>query len=419
MRAQLLAKPALASAWIKGCTMAAALTALCVSTASAQYEVREWANFEDGSLPQDMITIGGGWQQRMQVTPVADVTTQPAAFKDEEVGTHVLRLDAAPNPGSAPTWQLGLAVGDVIDRSQLGPNGRALFQADFYVEENFYPSLAVMAMEPPEDMVNNHVDSIKGSFYRFGITKGDRVYFSQVTPGAATARVFEQDNALLKAIPAPGWHRFAIVCEGPDTIRCYVDGREAAFSPLKDDAMQKIMVGLLLADNEKSYRAYADNLSIQISDEAPALPASPYDKGWNQAAGSSSKAQAAGVSTAAPTAEVTNQLAANWLPPVQAWQKAQAEGKGLLLYFYAPGVDRVERVNQMLATDPGAKAYMANHVCARVDVNQLEGGSIAKKYNIFKVPTFLVFSSDASQAKRATPSATDNWASIEAQLAPL
>lgn len=399
--------------------MAAMLAVLAVSTASAQYEVREWANFEDGKLPDNMITIGGGWQQRMQVTPVTAATTQPAAFKNEEIGTHVLRLDAAPNPSIAPTWQLGLAVGEVVDRSQLGPNGRALFQADFYVEDDFYPSLAVMAMEPPKDMVNNHVDSIKGSFYRFGITKGDRVYFSQVTPGDATARVFEQDNNLLKAIPAPGWHRFAIVCEGAETIRCYVDGREASFSPLIDASMKEVMVGMLLADSEKSYTAYADNLSIQISDEAPALPASPYENGWSIPAGPSSKAQSAGVSTAVPTAEVTNQLAADWLPPVQAWQKAQAEKKGMLLYFFAPGVDRVEKVNQILASDPAAKAYMASHACARVDVNQLEGGSIAKKYNIFKVPTFLVISPDAQQFKKATPGANDTWSQIESQLAPL
>jgi hypothetical protein len=294
-----------------------------------------------------------------------------------------------------------------------------MFQADFFVEADRYPSLAVMAMEPPKDVINNHVDSIKGSFYRFGITKGDRVYFSQVKPGEATATVFEQDNNLLKAIPAPGWHRFAIVCEGADTIRCYVDGREAAFSPLKDNSMKEVMVGMLLADSEKSYTAFADNLSIQISDEAPALPASPYDEGWGKAAGSSSKAQTAGVMTAAPTAKVTTELAADWLPPVQAWQKAQSDKKGMLLYFYAPGVTRVETVNQLLASDPAAKAYMAKHACARVDVNQLEGGSIAKKYNIFKVPTFLVISPDAQQFKKATPTASDTWAQIEGQLAPL
>ncbi len=405
---------------LSGRAVAIAAMALAVSTASAQYEVREWANFEDGKLPENLITIGGGWQQRMQVIPTESATTQPQEFRNPEVGTHVLRLEAAPKRTDAKSWQLGLAVGEVLDRSKLSPNGRALFQADFYVEsKEAFPSLAVMAMEPPKNMVNNHVDSIQGSFYRFGITKGDRLYFSQVTPGGDTAKRFEQDRELLQQIPVPGWHRFAIVCEGPEIIRCFVDGREASFSPLKDPSMSSIMVGLLLAEPDKAYVAYADNLSIQVSDEAPALPASPFDAGWSMAAGSSSKAASAGASTAVPTAQVTTQLAAEWLPPVQAWNKAQQDKKGMLLYFYAPGVERVEKVNQMLATDAAAKEYVAKHSAARVDVNQLEGGSIAKKYGIFKVPTFLVISPDAQQYKKVTVGPNDTWQQIEAQLAPL
>lgn len=405
---------------VKGRMLAAAVMTFAVAGASAQYEVREWANFEDGKLPENMITIGGGWQDRMQVVATASATTQPQAFRNEEVGKNVLQLKAAPNKQDATSWQVGLAVGDVVDRTKLGPQGRALFQTDFYVEaDGRYPSVAVMAMEPPKNMVNNHVDSIAGSFYRFGITKGDRLYFSQVVPGGATAPRFEQDRDLLAQIPRPGWHRFAIVCEGPETIRCFVDGREASFSPLKDTAMTQVMVGMLVADQDAAYTTYADNLSIQISDDAPALPASPYDAGWKLAAGSSSKAQSSGASTALPTAEVTTALGSDWLPPVQAWAKAQSTKQGLLLYFYAPGVTRVEKVNEMLQTEAAAKTYMASHACARVDVNQLEGGSIAKKYGIFKVPTFLVIAPDAQSYKKASPGPSDTWKQIEAQLAPL
>lgn len=404
---------------IKLLTMSA-IFIMATTAAYAQYQVSEWANFEDGKLPTNITTIGGNWQQRMTVVSPTAVTDQPASFQDPEVGNGVLKLEVHPNANNAASWQLGLAVGDVIDRSKLSATGRALFQADFYIpDDGHFPSLAVMAMEPPKNAVNNHVESISGSFYRFGMTKDNRLYYSQVVPGDATARKFEQDTNLIKQIPTPGWHRFALVCEGPDTLRCFVDGREAGFSPIKDNAMKSIMVGLLIAEQDRSYTAYADNISIQMSDDAPALPASPYDKGWSVAAGSSAKASGAGVSTAVPTANVTTALAAEWLPPVQAWQKAQQDKKGLLLYFYAPGVQRVEKVNQMLASDAGAKAYMTKHACARVDVNQLEGGSIAKKYGIFKVPTFLVISPDAQQYKKATPGQNQTWAEIEAQLAPL
>lgn len=398
----------------------ALVATLAVSASYAQYEVKEWANFEDGKLPEKMISIGDNWQQRMQVVAVDSVTTQPEAFRNAEVGKHVLRLEAAPDAAKSSSWQVGLAVGDVIDRSQIGPNGRALFQADFYVESNSRPpSFAVLAMGPPEAGVS-HVDSATGSFYRLGFTLGTKLYYSQVVPGEAKAKVFEQDTNLVSKLPAPGWHRFALVLEGPEIIRCYVDGREAAFSPMKDATMQKIMVGLLLAENKDPYIAYMDNLSIQVSNDAPALPASPFDKGWSIPAGASKKAVGtAGASTAQPIANLTTALASDWLPPVDAWAKAQKDNKGLLLYFYAPGVDRVEKVNQILQSDAAAKAYMGKHSCARIDVNQLEGGSIAKKYGIFKVPTFLVISPDAKSYKMYSPGPSDTWAQIESQLAPL
>jgi len=420
MMAQSLHLAHKAANFIKSRIAPGLVLAVAVSSASAQYEVKEWANFEDGKIPDNVITIGGGWQKRLSVVTPESVTTQPAAFKNGEVGKGVLSLQASPVKTDAKTWQLGLAVGEVIDRSKLTAQGRAMFQADFYIEaDGNYPSLAVMAMEPPKDMYNNHVDSISGAFYRFGITKNNRLYYSQVVPGDATAKKFEQDAELLKKIPAPGWHRFALVCEGPDTLRCYVDGREAGFSPIKDTAMTSVMVGLLLAEQDRAYTAYADNISIQMSDEAPALPASPYDAGWSMPAGSSSKAASAGASTAVPTAQVSTALASDWQPPVEAWAKAQQEKKGLLLYFFAPGIERVEKVNQMLTSDAAAKAYIARHSCARIDVNQLEGGSIAKKYGIFKVPTFLVISPDGQQYKRVSPGPNETWPQIESQLAPL
>ena len=401
-------------------SLAALGVAIAASSAFAQYEVKEWANFEDGKMPAKVISIGGGSDKRVQVVAVDSITTQPAEFKNPEVGKYVLRLEAAPDGTDAKSWQAGMAVGDVIDRSQIGPNGRAMFQADFYVEGSgsLIPSLAVLAMEPPAGGVS-HIDSVSGSFYRFGITLNDRLYYSQIVPGGGKAKVFEQDKDLLGKMPRPGWHRFQIVCEGPEVIRCYVDGRETGFSPLRDSSMQKIMVGMLLAENKDAYVAYADNISIQMSNDAPALPASPFDQGWNVAAGASKKAKSAGVSSALPTASLSTELAKEWLPPLKAWEEAKNTKQGLLLYFYAPGVDRVEKVNGLLQSDAAAKAYIQKHSCARIDVNQLEGGSIAKKYSIFKVPTFLVISPDAKSYKKYSPGPNETWPQIEQQLAPL
>src|SRR5690606_36603287 len=123
------------------------LTSLAVSISCAQYEVKEWANFEDGKLPEKMISIGDNWQQRMQVVAVDSITPQPEGFSKPALATYVLRLDAKPDPARAPSWQIGLAIGDLIDRSQIGPNGRAVFQADFFIEKKERPpSFAVLAM---------------------------------------------------------------------------------------------------------------------------------------------------------------------------------------------------------------------------------------------------------------------------------
>lgn len=398
---------------------AGALIALSPSSAPGQYRVQEWANFEDGKLPENVLTIGGAVAQRMSVVKVDEVTGQDPAFKHPELGTHVLKLDAAPVQTDHTTYQIGLAVGEVLDRSKLGPNSRALFQADFYFDGKINPSIAVLAMAPPDDASGGGIPSIRKNFYRFGVTKDSQIYYSQFRPGDQNANVYEFDKPFLNNIPKPGWHRFALVLEGPSTIRCYVDGRELPFSPLTDTSMNQIHVGLLLADSERHYTVYADNLSIQVSDDAPALPASPYNDGWSVPAGPSNKARTAGANVTLPTAQVTRQLAADWLPPGQAWSKAKQENKGLLLYFYAPGVQRVERMNEILATDPAARTYIANRACARVDVNQLEGGSIAKKYGIFKVPTFLVISPDAKSYKMYSPGTNDTWAQIEQALAPL
>lgn len=394
------------------------LISLTAATSFGQYQAKEWANFEDGAIPAGSVRIGGNVDTNASVIAATEATTQSEVFRNNpEIGKSVLRLRSTPSKLDSSTWQTGIAVGETLDRSSLGTKGRALIQADFYIEEDgAFPDLAVLAMEPPDANAKT-IPSVKKAFYRFGITLGKRLYFSAVYPKEEKARIFEQDNKLLEQIPRPGWHRFSIVFEGTDTIRCYVDGREASFSPIQDSGIKEAMVGVLLASKDRDpYNAYVDNLSIQVSDDAPALPSSPYNDRWKIAAGSSVKARRAGANTVTPVAQTATALAVDWQAPAEAWKKAQAEKKGLLLYFYAPGVSRVESMNNLLNNDPGAKSFIARHSCARIDVNQLEGGSIAKKYNVFKVPTLLVISPDAQKFKMVAPNADDSWASIEAQL---
>ncbi len=82
------------------------------------------------------------------------------------------------------------------------------------------------------------------------------VYFSLWVPGETSAKIYKYDRSLLQSLPRGAWHRFAIVCEGEQAIRCYVDSRETNFSPLKDSSLQDLQVGVMLADkNEDSAHA--------------------------------------------------------------------------------------------------------------------------------------------------------------------
>lgn len=398
----------------------AILLAGALAPALAQYQNKQWANFEDGKLPANVVTIGANPQQSLSVVELKSVSGQPPAFRSEqavkETGTFGLAIKSSPG-GVQGAYSNGVLLKDVLDRDQLGPNGRALFQGDFFVpdEAGVLPSLAILAIDVPTTytgLSGGNIGALNTGFYRFGFTKQAQLYFSTVVPRSANAAFFENDPSLLKQIPRPGWHRFAIVCEGKDTIRCYVDGRETAFSPIQEPQLRKLAVGVLLADNEKDYTAYVDNISIQVSEDAPVLPESPYINNWTVEA--SKSATGGGLTSKLPSLRA--QQNTQWMEPIPAWQQAQAQRKPLLLYFYAPGLSATERLENFFASDTAAKSFLGKHVAARIDVNQLQGTEIARQYNIFKVPTLMVISPDAKSHKRVTPSSRDEWNSIQQQI---
>jgi hypothetical protein len=250
------------------------------------------------------------------------------------------------------------------------------------------------------------------SFYRFGLTVGKFLYFSCIRPTQTTATVFLQDATLFKRMPCPGWHRFALVFDGPKTIRCYVDGQETSFSPFEDDTLRKLQVGIMLADNKRKYDAYVDNLSIQMSTEDAPIPQSPYAYLWKGTSSEGGKSMANSASQRSGASD-----SGIWQADASGgWKRAQEAKKPFLLYFDAPGSPNSEKLGAMLDGDPKAKEFLAKHICARIDVNQLQGGTIAANYQIFKVPTVLIFSSDGKNVTRATYSRDDTWDSFIAKL---
>lgn len=379
-----------------------------LQTARGQYEVRQWANFEDGNLPPDAITVGASPGERLKVVDLATVEGMPPEFRSPEAVRETqhkaLRLRAGPIPGSSSANHCGLILGIVLDRNQLGEKGRALFQADFFVPAGKHaPSLAVLAAEPQG--AKKTIREVAKTFYRFGFTLGNRLYYSLVLASGETKN-FVPDPALFTRIPRPAWHRFALVFEGADKFSCYIDGQKTSFSPVTDGSVRQMVVGVLCVDKTESYDCYVDNLSIQVSNEAPEKPASPYASTW-----SSTGAGPSMQPVATPSLD-----GLQWPEPEEAWTKAQMAKKPLLLYFQAPGIPNVQALDNILQTDPDAREFLASHVCARVDVNQLKGGTIAKQYGVFRVPTMIVIAPDTSWHKRATFSKNTTWKQLETDL---
>lgn len=398
------------------------LSAVSIPCGYAQYRVHEWTDFEKGQLPESAILIGDD-PQSVQVADLSKVPNPPPGFRSPEAASQTGRMGLhlrypGHDPGVSMTRMAGIIVGDVLDRDTLGANGRALVQADLYLPPGAPVSnLAVLATEPPNPALKpKSLPQVTGRFYRFGLSGAKRnVYFSLVG-----SMLREADTGFVSVIPVPGWHRVSIVFEGQNNVRCFIDGREPSFSPIMTDELRRVNVGVVLVDNgPKPLEAYVDNLSIQISLDAPVWPSSPYAAGWRVPPGKvapeaiAAAAQAA-VLTPAPSTVLDTR---KWLEPGAAWQTAQQVRKPMLLYFYAPGIPGTMKVDGFLSSDPRAAAFLDQHICARIDVNQLQGGAIAEQYAIFKVPTFLVFSPDGKSNVKAIYRPSNSWDDLQKQLA--
>jgi len=393
--------------------LAAALLCLLPLGASAQYAIHEWTHFEDATLGKNFSLIGGNPETAMRVVDVNTVGGVPPEFRTgdaaREIGRYCLELDASPANGGP----VGIAVGDLIDRDKLGPNARALFQADFFIpKDQEVPSLAVLAMAPPDDSAGVRPKSIKtpGKFYRFGLTQGSQgttPYFSYVTPEKATAKTYRHDPQVFGLLPRPGWRRFAMMISGKN-IFCYFDGRGTNFSPVEEVNLRQLLVGVALADSKRTYKCYVDNISIQVSEEAAPVPDSPY-RGWTIPPGEAMLRSGSLVGS-----EGVRDL--RWLDAEAAWGKAQKERKPMMLFFYVPGMPNCDRINDMFKNVPGAATMLDTHACARIDVNQLRGGTVAKQYGIYKIPALLTISPDAQKYKRYLPAKSDDWFAIEKQV---
>ncbi len=412
--------------------LAAALCCMAFAAreAAAQYQVYQWANFETGVLPPGTTLLGNNPERFIRIQDNNAPGQPPAGYREpiaaRETGKYSLALRSDPQ-----NWITGLAVGVILDRELLGARGRALYQADFFIpaEPAFMPNLAVLAMEPLAPG-----DTTPRSFYRFGLTRpkgstGKRIfYFSHVVYDPTEQRqadYFVQDRDFPDQIPRPGWHRFSIIFEGQSTIRCYVDGRELSFSPIEHDTLKKLQVGILLADKDDAYECFLDNMSIQWTNEDVPLPDSPYAVSWGDAppptVGLMAAAQglpsqgpaAAPQATAAAAAQpAASQGAILWHDTNSGWIEASASGKPMLVYFHAPRVRATAELNQIIQTDPAAQAFLRKVVPISVDVNQLQGGALARQFTVFRVPMLLLMNTEGKELARSQFTSGMKWADL-------
>jgi hypothetical protein len=199
---------------------------------------------------------------------------------------------------------------------------------------------------------------------------------------------------------------------------------------VEEPNFRKLQVGIMVADKTYSYDCFVDNLSIQWAAEDAPLPDSPYAGGWvpkigNPAqtptgpaadpvasASGDTRAAAPSATAAAPTAEEL----ILWYDPVTAYDKAVTAKKPMLVCFYAPRIPATQTLSQIFDADPRAQAFLRQHVLAQIDINQLQGGELAKRFLVFKVPTIIIIGADGKEKARATFARNDTWETFQPKL---
>jgi len=373
----------------------------------SQYQVFEWFHLEEGGLRKGALPLGRNASQTVRIVDYSKVPPPSPGFRDNytdtQLGQYGLEFISIP-AAAAEDYLTGISSDIVLDRSKLGTKGKALFQADFYLppgQENL-PSLAVLAMKP---LLPGEVTPT--SLYRLGITRQKAVYFSLIHSQPGLPTISRTDIPMTASLPLGHWHRFAIIFEGERKIHCYVDGQETSFSPVEDSSLQRLQVGILLADRNKSYKAYVDNLSIQWTAENVPLPESPWVHTWK---GTAPRQQV----NVAASSQSGGRL--QWKEPMAGWQEAARTGKPMLVYFYAPTIQACHHLDRILAGNPTAINQLQQYVVSKIDVNQLQGGKYAGKFGIFKVPTLAVLNKNGEVSKRIMVSTRDSWDTIQASL---
>lgn len=382
--------------WMRPFVLAASFF-LIVMRLPGQYHVESWENFESGHFPETLERTHKSTADNTRVVEYAtlnnpDLLRHPAP---RECGRHGLLFQT-----NGTERFLGVTSGIALLRNRLGEKGRALYQADIFLggEKITNSTLSVLAIIGAGKVRNTIKDT--WTFYRLGILQNEKIFFSYSNQKPQPIVYLHEPLDTLLAQPT-GWHRLQIIFEGQNTILGCMDGRTTRFSPIAEGTIENLQAGIMVTSPaDAPMTCIVDNLSIQWTPEDVPLPDSPWINGSAAALGNPDAGALLSASSAPslpPAAGRFGEAAtATWhTEPDEAWARAARQQRPLLLLLYAPKNTNSQLLfNQVLERDETLMHVLKEFVCLKVDVNQLRGGMIARKFGVFRVPAFIVLGPD-------------------------
>ncbi len=379
---------------------AAMCLVLCANTVHAQYRVYAWESFEEGRLPQSLFMGHFANEQTVRVLDYRHPNLPRAMRRGiSPVETGQFGVIFRPIPDRN---HLSIVSPVSLDRNRIGREGRALYQADFYLppEGEYMPTTALLAQVVQDG-------STTYRFYRFGILEGGTQVFFSFTNNTPEPVLYLSQPTSQLPLRRPGWHRFQIIFKGQNEVYCAIDGKPTSFSPINEPTLRRLNAGIMVttAEPRRQPVMVADNLSIQWTAQDVPIPESPWLMEMPDANRPNRSFLDAGNTVF-------------WMnDPRQSWQRARSQRRPILTLFYTPNAGPYRYLRRITPMDDETEALLNRFVLLKVDVNQLGGGSLAQRYQIVRLPTLVVIGSDGREKSRL-PIAADNtqWSEVRAFL---
>jgi hypothetical protein len=370
----------------------------------AQYQVFTWNNFEDGLFPETFEMAHDASFENVSVVNYMN-STAPSGIQDGIAQNECRRFGLKFNLKSGSQY-VKVINPVVLERDGLGVSGKALLQADLFIPADIHSipySVAVLAVSQADSG-----ESSRFSFYRFGILKGERIFFSY-THNTVQPIIYKQCHVDELGIKTPGWHRFQIIFDGQDKIICAVDGISVPFSPVMEPTLKKLRPGIMVSSSyDMKGVCFADNLSIQWTTEDIPLPESPW-------IANSSKIKKIPVATSSNPG--INPKRPRWFTsPEEAWTESTSSQRPILVLFYAPKVKAYKKLEELLIFNDSAQELLQKFVLLKIDLDQLQGGVLAQNFHVLRVPCFLIMGLDAKEKAKEIFMQNSDWIRISRAL---